>query len=104
MQPGTASSGSTRKITARPVCVLLGGPFRDSIPMYSHGDDFDMNDPASCREWAARVKTRPEGFNAYKNSIHRILDIPPARFANTLDSAQLRKIRRAYMNCREAVG
>ena len=72
--------------------------------MYSHGDDFDMNDPASCREWAARVKTRPEGFNAYKNSIHRILDIPPARFANTLDSAQLRKIGRAYMNCREAVG
>jgi len=92
------------KITARPVCVLLGGPFRDSIPMYSHGDDFDMNDPASCREWAARIKAKPEGFNAYKNSIHRVIDIPPARFTNTLDSAQLRKIARAYMNCREAVG
>ncbi len=25
------------KILNRPVCVLLGGPFRESIPLYSHG-------------------------------------------------------------------
>lgn len=92
------------KIAGLPVCVLLGGPFRDSIQMYSHGDDFDMNDPAQCRDWAQRIKAKPEGFTAYKNSIHRVIDIAAARFTPTLDRAQLRKIARAYMNCRDAVG
>ena len=36
------------KITGRPVYKLLGGPFRDGCPMYSHGDYLkDMHDP--CR-------------------------------------------------------
>jgi len=92
------------KITGLPVCVLLGGPFRDAIPMYSHGDGFDMLDPAACRDWAQRIKAKPEGFTAYKNSIDRVLGVPPARYTHTLDQFQLRKIARAYMNCREAVG
>jgi L-alanine-DL-glutamate epimerase-like enolase superfamily enzyme len=29
------------KILNAPVCNLLGGPFRDAISMYSHGDGFD---------------------------------------------------------------
>jgi len=35
------------KILDRPVSALLGGPFRDAIPMYSHGIGVDMLDPAS---------------------------------------------------------
>jgi L-alanine-DL-glutamate epimerase-like enolase superfamily enzyme len=92
------------KILGQPVCALLGGPFRDAIPMYSHGIGVNMLDPASCRDWAQRIKQMPEGFTAFKNNIDPVLGVPSARFANTLDSAQLRNVRRAYTNAREAVG
>jgi galactonate dehydratase len=92
------------KILDRPVSALLGGPFRDAIPMYSHGIGVNMLDPASCRDWAQRIKQMPEGFTAFKNGIDPVLGVPAARFANTLDSAQLRNVRRAYSNAREAVG
>lgn len=92
------------KILNRPVCHLLGGPFRDSILMYSHGLGVNMLDKASCRDWAARVRQMPEGFNAFKNSIDPVLGIPPARYAATLTTADLRKIHTAYFNAREAAG
>jgi galactonate dehydratase len=92
------------KIFDKPVYELMGGPFRDAIPMYSHGDGFDMLDKGAVRAWAERVRTRPEGFKAYKNSINFILGLPAARYANTLMHEDLKKIRTAYANCREAVG
>lgn len=92
------------KITGLPVSTLLGGRFRDAIPMYSHGIGVNLLDPASCRDWAARIRQMPEGFSAFKISIDPIAGVPPARFAFTLDSTQLRKIARAYHNAREAVG
>jgi L-alanine-DL-glutamate epimerase-like enolase superfamily enzyme len=92
------------KITGLPVAVLLGGPFRDAIPMYSHGLGLNMLDPASCRDWAQRIKQQPEGFTAFKNAIDPVAGVPSARYANTLDSAQLRRIARAFANAREAVG
>jgi galactonate dehydratase len=92
------------KITGQSVTTLLGGPFRDSIAMYSHGIGLDMLDKVSCRDWAQRVRQAPEGFRAYKNGIDGPLGIRAARYTDTLDSAQLRKIAQAYANCREAVG
>jgi L-alanine-DL-glutamate epimerase-like enolase superfamily enzyme len=92
------------KILNRPVNVLLGGPFREKIPMYSHGIGLDMLDKASCRAWAARIKALPEGFTVYKNNIHEILGVESGVFANTLTSSQLRDVRRGYENVREAVG
>src|SRR4051812_8612278 len=92
------------KILNAPVSTLLGGPFRESIPMYSHGMGFNMADKASCRDWAQRIKEMPEGFTAFKNGIDPLLGVPSARFANTLTTQQLRNVARAYGNCREAVG
>jgi galactonate dehydratase len=92
------------KLFQRPVYELLGGPFRDAVPMYSPGDGFNMLDRAACRDWAQLVHTRPEGFKAYKNSINFLLGLPAARFANTLTRDDLKKVRAAYTNCREAVG
>lgn len=92
------------KILDRRVCELLGGPFREAIPMYSRGLGVDMLDPASCRDWAQRIRQMPEGFTAFKNGIDPVLGVPSARYAYTLDSEQLRKVRRAYANAREAVG
>jgi galactonate dehydratase len=92
------------KLLDRPVFELMGGPFRDAIPMYSHGDGFDMLDKGACHAWAELVRTRPEGFKAYKNSINTVIGVPPARYANTLMHEDLKKIRTAYTNSREAVG
>lgn len=92
------------KVLNKPVCVLMGGPFRDSIPMYSHGLGFNMLDKGSCREWASRIKAMPEGFNAFKNGIDPVLGVPAARYANTLMPEDLRKVHAAYTNTRDAVG
>ncbi len=92
------------KILNRPVCELLGGPFRDAIPMYSHGIGVNLLDKASCRDWAARIKAAPEGFRAFKIGIDPVIGVPAARFAATLDSEQLRRVERGFANAREAVG
>jgi L-alanine-DL-glutamate epimerase-like enolase superfamily enzyme len=88
------------KITGLPVYSLLGGPFRDSIRMYSHGDGVNMIDKGSCRAFADRVKAMPEGFNAFKFGG---LGVPSARFAPTLDQSQIRYIAQGYSNIREAL-
>lgn len=92
------------KITGLPVCTLLGGPFRDAIPMYSHGIGLNMLEKASCRDWAQRIRQQPEGFTAFKNGIDGVAGVRSARFADHLTSEQLRRIARAYANVREAVG
>ncbi len=92
------------KLIGAPVVTLLGGPFRESIPMYSHGIGLNMLDKAACRAWAERIKAAPEGFTAFKNGIDGVLGVPAARFAATLTTEQLRNAARAYGNCREAVG
>jgi len=91
------------KITGLPISTLLGGPFRESIRMYSHGR-MNMLDKASCQAFADRVKGMPEGFNAFKNDIHPVLGIPSGRFTDTLDQAQFKMVARAYNNAREALG
>ena len=92
------------KITGQPINVLLGGPFRDAIKLYSHGGGLKPLDPASCKEWAARVKAAPEGFTAFKVDIHGLIGLPMGRFAPSLDTSQIRTVARAYSNIREAVG
>ena len=92
------------KILNRPLCVLLGGPFRESIPLYSHGIDLDMLDKGSCRDWAVRVRSAPEGFTAYKISFDSCIGIAAARYANTLTPAQVRTVVQAYSNLKEATG
>ncbi len=92
------------KLLQQPVYRLLGGRFRETIPMYSHGENLNMLDKASCRDWAARIRARPEGFTVYKNNLHEALGVPSGVFAQTLTSQQVRQVGTAYENAREAVG
>lgn len=94
------------KITGLPVNVLLGGPFRDSIAMYSHGREAvgDLQDMGKLREWAAQIKAAPEGFTAYKIGVDKPLRVPSARYTGTIDGAQLQRVAQGFANCREAVG
>jgi len=91
------------KILDVPVYKLMGGPLRNEVAMYSHGDFLkDMSSPASCKEWAQMIKEQPEGFSAYK--IEPSQALPGERVGPIVTTAQLKKIARGFANVREAVG
>jgi len=91
------------KILEVPVYKLMGGPLRNTVPMYSHGDFLkDMSSPASCRDWAQMIKEQPEGFSAYKIEPNQAL--PNQTVGPVATTAQLRLISRGFANVREAVG
>ena len=110
------------KILDKPLYRLLGGPFREAAPIYSHGNIANPLDAGECRAWAQRVKEQPEGFTAYKFGINAGGRGAPRRgataggggaqgegggrepFAETLDGSTFRKIDKGYANLREAVG
>lgn len=92
------------KICGQPVNVLLGGPFRDAIRLYSHGPGGDLQDRARLKEWAAQVKAAPEGFTAFKTGIDPVIGVRAGRYATTLDGDQLRRVARGFENLREACG
>ncbi|MBK5291357.1 MAG: mandelate racemase/muconate lactonizing enzyme family protein [Acidobacteriia bacterium] len=92
------------KITGQPVNVLLGGPFRDAIRLYSHGIGVNLLDAGSCKEWAARIKAMPEKFTAFKINIDPMLGARSGRFTGTLDGQQLRNVAKGFQNARNAAG
>lgn len=92
------------KATGLSVSKLLGGPFRDSIQLYSHGVGMNMLDKGSCKAFADRVKSMPEGFKTFKCDVHGPLSLRMGRYFETLDGEQIRKIAQGYANAREALG
>jgi galactonate dehydratase len=92
------------KITGQPVYKLLGGPFRDGCPMYSHGDALkDMHDKAACRAWVQEMKQQPEGFTAFKFNIDQAFRVERP-FHPTVTNEEMRKLYQGYNNVREAAG
>ena len=90
-----------------PTTTLLGGKFRDRVRIYDHSAPRDMMDPGSCREWADHVKSDPSGFRVHKFGFeHTDTRIDPARdWSNRLlTTTELRRIRRGFENCCEALG
>jgi L-alanine-DL-glutamate epimerase-like enolase superfamily enzyme len=92
------------KITGQPVSVLLGGPFRDAIRLYSHGPGGDLQDAGRLRAWAQQVKAAPEGFTAFKTGIDPVIGVRSGRYSVSLDSNQIGKVSRGFQNLREAAG
>lgn len=92
------------KITGQPVYKLLGGPFRDGCPMYSHCDFLeDMHDPVSCRDWVQAMKEEPEGFDFFKFNIDQAFRVEKP-FHPTVSSEEMSQYRKGLSTLREAVG
>lgn len=90
-----------------PTTTLLGGRFRDRVRMYDHAAPRNMMDPASCREWAQKVRSDSAGFKTHKfGPQHTDAKKDPARDKSNrlLTTAELMQIRKGFENCREAVG
>ncbi len=97
------------KILGVPATTLLGGKFRDRVRMYYDSGPRNMLDQASCREWAAKVKSDPAGWTAVK--IHfggQLTRVTPDRGRDNanraLTTTELANIRKGYENIRVALG
>ena len=98
------------KILNRPVCELLSGKYRDSITFYYTGGPQNPFDRTSCQEWAQQMKEHPEGYKTFKCGgidpewIYPGFVLQKTPMSNTLSPAQLRIVRKANENMREALG
>lgn len=92
------------KLLGQPVATLLGGPFRDAIPLYSHCGGGDYFDKGAWRERAQELLADPKGFRAFKVDIHHPLDVPMQQAIGSIGPREARKVARAYELAREAFG
>ena len=92
------------KILDKPVYKLLGGPLRAAAPVYSHGMFKNMLDEGEVRDWAAKVKAAPEGFDTFKCGYVGVDRADRAPYAQTLDQAAFNKNAKAFALVRTALG
>jgi galactonate dehydratase len=93
------------KITGLPVCTLMGGPFREKVRLYINTSPKDKLDPASCREWAERMKADPMGWSTFKIGFMELLDDRrTGSLLPTLSARELSRVERGFANIREALG
>ena len=100
------------KLLGVPVCKLLGGQYRDGVRAYWTTYPKDMLDPASCREFAAMLKSHYFGITAIKSDA----DNYPHKYdpenrepghdpvTGHLTSRDLSRIEKGFGQLREAVG
>jgi L-alanine-DL-glutamate epimerase-like enolase superfamily enzyme len=92
------------KILVQPVSVLLGGNFRDEIPLYSHCGTRDVFSREAWRESAEDLMGDPRGFRAFKVDIHHPLGVPMQQTITSIGPGEARKVHRSYTLAREAFG
>ncbi len=92
------------RLSGWPVYRLLGGPFRDRIPLFINTAPRDMLDRGSVREWAARLREHPQGFKAVKMNTTSPIGRPSGRYTTTLSIQDLHRIRTAFENVRQELG
>ena len=88
----------TGKILDAPATTLLGGKFRDRVHVYDHAAPRNMLDPASCRDWAEKVKADPAGSrltNSDSTHTDPAKDIARDLANRVLTIEELSSIRRA---------
>ena len=68
------------KILGQPVSKLLGGNFRDEIPLYSHCPGGDFFSREAWRDRAQELLQDPRGFRAFKVDIHHPLGVPMQQY------------------------
>lgn len=88
----------------QPVSKLLGGNFRDEIPLYSHCMGGEVFDRAVWRDRAQELVGDPRGFKAFKVDIHHPLGITMQHTTPSIGPIDARKIRQSYLYAREAFG
>ena len=92
------------KLLGQPVSKLLGGNFREEIPLYSHCTGGDYFDKGAWRARAQELVGDPKGFKAFKVDVHHALGIPMQQYTPSIGPREARKVAQAYALAREAFG
>lgn len=92
------------QILKQPVSVLLGGPYRTEIDLYSHCPGGDYLDKKQWRDRVAELKADPGGFRAFKIDTHHVLGVAMQEYTPSLGPQELRRMETAYRLAREAFG
>jgi galactonate dehydratase len=92
------------RLRGEPVHKLLGGPFRDQVPMFINTQPADMLDKAAVRDWAAKFRQLPLGFKGVKVNTTSVIQRPAGRYTTTLSAQDLHKIRTGFENVRQELG
>jgi L-alanine-DL-glutamate epimerase-like enolase superfamily enzyme len=94
----------TGKLLGEPVHRLLGGPFRDELPLYSHSTGDNPFDRGRWRDRAQELTGGPLGFRAFKVDVHHALGIPMQQYVTSIGPQEARAVGRYYALAREAFG
>jgi len=94
----------TGKLLGEPVHRLLGGPFRDELPLYSHSTGDNPFDKGRWRDRAQELTAGPLGFRAFKVDVHHALGIPMQQYVPSIGPREARAVGRYYALAREAFG
>lgn len=92
------------RLLGQPVFKLLGGPFRDQVPMFINSEPQNMLDRGLVKAWAEQFKASPQGFKAVKIDTTEAIQRRAGRYITTLSAVELNRIRTAFENVREALG
>jgi L-alanine-DL-glutamate epimerase-like enolase superfamily enzyme len=92
------------RLSGYPVHTLLGGPFRDRIPLFINSEPRDLGDRGVVAEWAAQIREHPQGFRAVKVNTTAPIGKTMAVYSTTLTGPELNKIRAGFELVREALG
>ena len=92
------------KLTNHPLCELLGGPFRDRVPMFINTAPRNMLDKTSVRDWAAELRQNPMGFKGVKMNTTSPIRKPAGQYTTTLSAQEVGLIRTAFENVRQELG
>ena len=92
------------KILGVPVSKLLGGQYRQTIEAYWTRRPEDPMSPASCREFAAMLKSHPYGMKSVKCDFVTRMEHPDEPFSRQWNTGDLKRNATAYNNIREALG
>jgi L-alanine-DL-glutamate epimerase-like enolase superfamily enzyme len=92
-------------ILGQPVSKLLGGNYRDEIPLFSHcphGGDFWSREGWLDR--AQQLRDNKWGFKAYKVDLNDAMGVIARQFAPGIGPQEVSKIGRCYELARETLG
>src|SRR5258708_33443618 len=81
-----------------PVYKLLGGPFREQVPVFINTEPTNMLDAGAVKAWADQFRANPVGFRACKINTHSVFGIPMGRYTTAPSAQDLNKLRTSFNN------
>jgi galactonate dehydratase len=92
------------RLSDLPVYKLLGGPFRQQVPVFINTQPRDMLDAVMVKDWADRFRANPDGFRAAKMNTTSPINRPMGVYTTTLTAQDLHKVRTGFENVRKELG